>query len=119
MTDGRTIVDRLLAAIDARDWQALGALLTEDSRYTVSGYPSFAGRDAVLHYYRELRPIASGSHRIDGVVAEPGHAVSWGRFAGVKTDGTTVDVLFADVLELSGSCIQARQVYFCEPAEDR
>jgi ketosteroid isomerase-like protein len=106
----------LLAAIDAADWDKLHGMLHERSRYEVPGQPPFEGRDAVMHYYRALRPIASGRHDVESIVVDGDRAVCCGRFRGERRDGSRIDLSFADVVLFAAGLILTRRVYFHEPA---
>jgi len=113
----RGLIETLLAAIDAQDWERLSGLLSEDTRYEVSGFPAFCGRPAVMDYYRRLRPVKHGRHTIDEIIPGDGSAVCTGRFTGIKKSGEDIDILFADVIRLAGRRIKQRRVYFCQPAQ--
>ena len=112
-----SMVEALLMAIDNCDWDSLSKLLSTDTVYEVSGFPRFDGKDAVMDYYENIRPIESGEHTIDSIVAEENKAVCCGRFVGTKKNGELVDVLFADELGFENFRIKQRRVYFCQPAD--
>lgn len=105
----------LLTAIDNEDWDSLSKLLHDDTVYEVTGFPRFKGRHAVMDYYENIRPIASGQDTIDKTVLDEQGGVIMGRFVGEKKDGSKIDVLFADDLELQDFKITKRRVYFCQP----
>ena len=62
------MIEALLTAIDNCDWDSLSKLLSDDTVYEVSGFPRFEGREAVMDYYENIRPIESGEHTINSIV---------------------------------------------------
>lgn len=109
------IIKALLVAIDNQDWDSLAKLLDDDSVYEVSGYPRFAGKQSVIDYYENIRPIISGTHMIESIVTEGDKAVCCGGFAGIKKDGERVELFFADQIFFENFKIKQRRVYFCQP----
>lgn len=105
-------IETLLRAIDERDWIALEGLLHPDSSYEVPGFPSYRGRAAIMDYYRHVRPIESGRHELEFMVAEGLRVVACGRFTGLKRDGSQVALLFADAVAFDEGLIISRRVYF-------
>ena len=85
----------MFRAIDARDWDALGTLFHPDFRYDRPGLAPLLGKDEVLRFYREIRSI-HGAHQLETVVSDGDHGACWGRFVGAKSDGTPLDLQFAD-----------------------
>ena len=112
------IITNLLDAIDQQDWDALSSLLHDDTEYEVTGFPLFRGKAAVIHYYESLRPVRSGSHRIDTIIKDRDCAVCCGQFTGTKKNGEEIDLLFSDVLKFEDNKIRQRRVYFCIPEDD-
>ncbi len=100
----------MLAAIDAKDWTTLERLLHPNTVYVAPGGARFEGRGSVLDYYRAVRPVASGQHLIEGLLAEPDQAVSWGRFDGTRRDGLPVHMKFSDVVRFEDGLIRDRRV---------
>ncbi len=112
MTGGssRAAMRAMLAAIDAADWDTLARLLHPSTVYVAPGGARFEGRGSVLDYYRAVRGIASGRHTIDGLLAEDDRAVSWGRFDGVRRDGTPVSLQFSDIVRFEDGLVRERRV---------
>jgi ketosteroid isomerase-like protein len=108
-------LDDVYGAIDARDWSALADLLDDEVVYDRPGYDSLVGRDQVLHYYREVRVIASGRHELQGAVEDGDRAACWGRMRGTLRDGSAADVEFADVFTFANGRIRTRRSYFYTP----
>lgn len=76
MTDLRTTVESYWAAADARDWEAFAGLLAEDVVYTLpQTRERISGRERYVAFNREYP--GDWHARIERVVAETGHAVSW------------------------------------------
>jgi ketosteroid isomerase-like protein len=108
------IVD-LFQAIDARRWDLLEEMLTDDVEYERPGYPPFIGRERVLRFYREERVIASGQHAVMSVVVQGNLAACSGQFHGVHKDGSSLGTRFADVYEFRDQRIRRRASYFFTP----
>lgn len=114
----RTAIKMLLRSIDAKEWGVVEALMHPQTEYEVSGYPPFCGRESVMTYYRNVRPIRKGEHLLERIVVDGDHAVSWGRFNGVRNDGTEISILFADAMSFENRKVRKRRVYYCEPKGD-
>ena len=108
-------IEALLTAIDNQDWDSLSKLLCDDTVYEVSGFPRFEGKQAVMDYYENIRPILSSTHTIKSIVTEGDKCVCCGVFVGMKKDGERIDILFADVISFENFKIKQRRVYFCQP----
>lgn len=111
-----TVITDLFHAIDARDWNAFGRIFHPEIVYDRPGYESFSGLERLLKFYRDERILASGSHYIEQIVIENNHGACWGRFIGLKKDGTPADVLFTDVYSFEQGRIKKRRSYFFRPA---
>lgn len=93
----KTTMQQLLTAIDEEDWTTLEPL---------------CDLEQLLHYYRVERQIVDGRHRVDGIIADGAHAMSWGRFSAKTAGGASLDVRFADLCRFDGRLIDSRTVYF-------
>lgn len=102
--------------IDTRDFEGLRAFFTEDATYERPGYEPLRGIDELLHFYREVRVIASGKHGLTRVVVDEESGASWGRFTGVHRNGKALDVRFADCYTFENGKIKTRESYFFEPS---
>ena len=80
----REFVIRMFETVDARDWERLADFFHPDLVYHRPGYAPLVGRDAVLHFYREVRVIGSGGHQLAAVVVDGDHGACWGRFVGAQ-----------------------------------
>ena len=106
----------MFESIDACDWEALARVLHPDVVYERPGYDPLVGLKRVLRFYREERLVASGSHRVDGVLVDGDQASSWGRMRGTMRDGSAADVQFAEVYAFADGRIRTRRSYFFRPA---
>ncbi len=68
------------------------------------------------HFYREVRIIGSGRHRIERLVVGQEIGACWGRFVGASRDGKPLDERFADVYELARRAGRAPHGYFFRSA---
>lgn len=111
-----TVITELFLAIDRRDWNAFAELFHPDIVYERPGYDAFSGIERLLRYYREERILAAGEHYIERIVIDDDYGACWGRFVGVKKDGTPADVLFSDIYCFEQGKIKTRRSYFFSPA---
>ena len=112
----RGVVERLFEAVDRCAWEALPRFFCPEIVYERPGYAPLVGLAQVLHFYREVRVIASGAHRLHHILADGERAVCWGEFRGRRKDGTPVEVRFADAYAFSNGKIRTRCTYFFQPA---
>lgn len=99
--------------VDSGDLDALAVLFAQDASYTRPGYPVLAGRDAIDHFYRHDRVIASGTHTLDSVVVSGNEVAVRGSFSGTLRDGNSVAHRFAEFFVLSDNGdIVARETFF-------
>ena len=110
-----SLIRQMFARIDSGDWPALSGLFAADVTYHRPGYPPFAGREAVLHFYEHVRMIASGTHRLESVIADGAEAACWGRFHGVSRDGTSIDIEFAEGYRFRDGKLAERKSFFFLP----
>lgn len=109
----------LLRAIDAADWLVVESLFHPQAEYEVSGHRPMRGRDAIMTYYKNVRPIRKGEHLIESMAVEGNNGVCWGRFNATRQDGTELSVLFADIMTFEDRKIRKRRVYFCDPSQGK
>jgi len=109
-------ITRMFATIDARRWSALAEFFTHDAVYERPGYEPIIGFPALDHFYRDVRIIVAGQHRIERMVGGRETAACWGRFVGASRDGKPLDERFADVYELRNGRVARRTSYFFRPA---
>ena len=56
-----------------------------------------------------------GEHRFDGFAIEADAGACWGRFVGAKTDGTPLDLAFADCYRFKDGLLWRRKSFFYLP----
>ena len=110
-----TAMRMLLRAIDAGDWMVVEALFHPQAEYEVSGQRPMRGREAIINYYKNVRPIRKGEHLIESMTMDGNNGICWGRFNATRQDGTEISVLFADIMQFEQNKIRKRRVYYCEP----
>jgi len=110
----RADLEAMFRAIDASDWDAVGRYFHPDLIYDRPGYARLEGRDQNLHFYREIRSIR-GEHRFDCFAIESTAGAGWGRFVGSRTDGTPVDIEFADCYRFKDGLLWRRKSFFYVP----
>lgn len=111
----RTVRD-YFGLIDSGDLLGSVALFAIDAVYHRPGHAPMVGRERIAHFYCVLRPIRSGVHTLDVVIADDGGVATHGGFRGVALDGSAIDLRFADFFEFGGSgAITRRETYFAAP----
>ena len=109
------LIQGMFRSIDARDWSTLQHVFAEEVVYERPGYEPIRGLEALMHFYREVRIIASGTHALEGVIEQSGSAAAWGRFQGTCRDGLALDERFVDVYANSGGGIVSPVTSFHRP----
>ncbi len=110
------LVTKLFHTVDSCSWDALSDLFHPDVVYERPGYKPIIGVDQLLLFYREERVIESGDHHIEHIVIDGMFGACWGRFVGVKKDGSSIDETFADVYGFEDGKIKTRRTHFFRPA---
>lgn len=114
--DGAGLIRWMFALIDAREWAGLTAVFHPEMTYERPGYDRLVGREAVLHFYREVRVIASGTHHLDSILQDGDAGTSSGRFVGVSRAGEAIEIDFAECYRFRDGKVWARRTYFFVPA---
>lgn len=115
-TGTSTLVHEMFRIIDGRDFDRLREFCHEDIVYERPGYEPIVGMDELLHFYREVRIIASGEHQLAAVVLDDEHGACWGRFEGLHRNGSGLSVEFADTYVIEEGKIRRRKSFFFQPA---
>jgi ketosteroid isomerase-like protein len=110
------LIARLFRCVDARAWDALTKVFAHNIVYERPGYPPLLGFQEVLHFYRELRVVASGEHHLHDIIIDEDRGACWGRFVGQHKDGSAIEEGFADVYTFKAGKITTRRTYFFRPA---
>jgi ketosteroid isomerase-like protein len=110
------LFEELFLAVDSSDWKKLAEIFDAEIVYERPGYDPIVGLERLLQFYRSERVIAGGKHQIEHAVVDGNYGACWGRFVGVKKDGSQVDELFADVYTFNEGKIRARRTHFYRPA---
>lgn len=109
-------IAKMFAAIDNKNHDALDQFFDVDIVYERPGFPDVCGFSDILDFYKNRRPIESGKHYMNAVIASGDQAVSIGRFVGVLKDGSLADERFSDFYKFKGKKIIHRTTYFFRPA---
>jgi steroid delta-isomerase len=104
------------ACIDRGDIDAALRCFAATATYRRPGYPPLVGRTAIRDFYVETRAIASGTHRLDRVVATPDDVAVRGTFTGLSRAGEPLAVRFADFWHFADGQVVERDTYFDAPA---
>jgi uncharacterized protein len=110
------LVAELFQIIDAREWDRLGTVFTDDCVYWRPGYEPCVGLDRIEHFYRYERIIAAGAHEVECVASDIGAAACWGRLRGENHSGAKLDERFADTYQLRDGKIAVRRTFFFRAA---
>lgn len=115
-TTAEAVIRKYFSAVDQNAIPELLACFSDDVIYERPGYPVIAGHDKLRSFYETQRIIASGEHAIEGLIVQNGAAACWGRFEGVRRDGTPITARFADIYEINGAGrISHRTTHFFAP----
>lgn len=109
-----TAVKLFYRSLDAADWSVVEALLHPAAELEESGYLPFRGREAIMNFFRNVRPFDRGEHLLESMIADGDRVICWGRFTAKRRDGIEVSRLFAETLQLENRKIRRRRVYHCE-----
>jgi hypothetical protein len=60
----------MFKAVDVQDWGELRHYYAADCIYERPGFATIEGLDALIHFYKTLRPIESGRHILDKFVEQ-------------------------------------------------
>lgn len=110
----RENLETMFAAIDARDWNGAARHFHPEMQYERPGYELIDGREANLAFYRDIRKI-QGVHLFDGFAITPDTGACWGRFVGHRSDGTPLDLQFADCYRFRDGLLWRRKSFFFVP----
>lgn len=112
----QTFVRDMFDAIDGRRFDELPRFFHPDIVYSRPGFDPIRGLEALDHFYRHVRPISSGAHRVDRLVADGSVAVAMGVFLGTLRDGSPTYEPFADSYEFRNGMVAERHTFFFRPA---
>lgn len=110
------VIENLFRIVDNRNWDSLPLVFHSNVIYERPGYEPFKGIARVIKFYKEERILAGGSHVIEQIVVDRIHGACWGRFVGIKKDGSQADERFADIYIFDSGKIIFRRSYFYRPA---
>ena len=111
----RTVRD-YFELIDSGDLLGSAALFAADAVYHRPGHAPMVGRDRIAHFYSVLRPIRSGVHTLDAVIADDRGPAAHGGFRGAALHGPPIDLRFGDFFEFGeAGAITRRETYFAAP----
>jgi ketosteroid isomerase-like protein len=106
------LLDRLFAAIDAKDAAAFAEFITEDGEFRFGSAPAVSGRAAIQAAVADFFSTIDGlSHSITKVWREDTSLACEGEVCYRRHDGTEIVVPFVDVFEIDGELISAYKIY--------
>ena len=105
-------LQRLFAAIDARDAAAFVGFLAADAQFRFGAAPAVSGREAIAAAVTAFfESIAGLEHRVDMAMRDGDTLVCEGEVTYTRHDGSEVSLPFADVFEMQGEQIAAYKIY--------
>ncbi|MCV6603061.1 MAG: nuclear transport factor 2 family protein [Cohaesibacter sp.] len=105
-------ISALFEAIDCNCWDALEQILAPDVVYERPGYAPLVGRDAVMNFYRHIRIIKSGIHKVQGFARQGKILSYYGNFKGISQSDEPLNVDFCDICKLDGDHLYYRKTFF-------
>jgi ketosteroid isomerase-like protein len=112
----KEIVRDLFSVIDARQWSRLGEFFGAKTVYRRPGFATIDGLPALETFYRETRPVRTGTHQIWSIITEGDDVSCFGSLQGVAPNGDTINVEFADHYRFDNGRIVERTTYFYAPS---
>ncbi len=104
--------ERVFAAIDAGDAAGFVEFLSPDAQFRFGNAPVVVGREAIRAVAASFfAAIGSSRHRLLGTWNGASTAVCEGEVTYTRHDGSTVNIPFANVLELRAEKIAAYRIY--------
>jgi uncharacterized protein (TIGR02246 family) len=105
-------LEKLFAAIDAKDTAAFAEFLTEDAVFRFGNGSPVRGRDAVREAVAQFfAGVQALKHTVQESWAVPGAAVMHGQVTYTRHDGSRLTVPFANVLKLDGTRVREYLVF--------
>jgi ketosteroid isomerase-like protein len=105
-------VELMFETVDAGDWTALRRFYAKNCVYKRPGFPMIEGIDAILGFYKDIRPIRSGRHTLKHIVDGGPRLSAAGVFRGVLRSGAAIELEFMDLYLLDNNLIRYRQTFF-------
>jgi ketosteroid isomerase-like protein len=110
-------IKRMFDAIDRNELEIFREVFADTIHYERPRCQPIVGIEAMIRFYRDERPIASGQHTFEQIVANDACGASWGRMRGVMRSGASVELIFSDVCEFDAQGrICKRRSYLFDPA---
>jgi ketosteroid isomerase-like protein len=106
------LLDRLFAAIDAKDAAAFAAFVSEDGIFRFGSAPAVNGRAAIQAAVADFFSTIDGlSHSVTRVWRDDASLACEGEVCYRRHDGSEVVIPFVDVFEFDGELISAYKIY--------
>lgn len=112
----RDMIQSYFRIVDAREFEDLRTIFHEKIVYERPNYKPIQGIDSLVHFYKHVRVLVSGTHTVEGLIIDGNQCACWGRFVGEHRNGKPVDVRFADIFHVEDARIIKRITYFYRPA---
>jgi ketosteroid isomerase-like protein len=105
-------LDRLFAAIDAKDAAAFAEFITEDGEFRFGSAPAVTGRPAIRAAVADFFSTIDGlSHSITRVWRNDASLACEGEVCYRRHDGSEIVIPFVDVFEFDDKLISAYRIY--------
>jgi ketosteroid isomerase-like protein len=105
-------LDRLFAAIDAKDTEAFLSYLTKDAVFRFGSAPESSGHDAIRDGVNGFfASIAGSRHAIRKVINSDSTLVCEAEVTYKRQNGTEITLPFTNVFELDGELISHYKIY--------
>lgn len=110
--DAQRLLDRLFAAIDARDMDGFLACIAEQGRFRFGSAPAVTGHDAIRAAVDAFfASIAGLRHDVQRHVSSERVLVAEGQVTYTRHDGSEITLPFADVFEIDEGLISDYRIY--------
>jgi len=118
LTDEK-IIRKMFSINDTTSWDNLYQVFTLDILYSRPGQPLLRNIDSVVDYFKNQRPIESGTHKIHQIIAindDTYHILGW--FEGKLKNGSEFSTGFFDLIKLRNDEICLRKTYLDNQSDD-
>jgi uncharacterized protein (TIGR02246 family) len=110
--DVRRRLDRLFAAIDAKDTETFLRFMTDDATFRFGSAPAVSGKDAIRQAVDGFfSSIAGSRHQLTNILEDDATRVCEGEVTYQRLDGSELSLPFTNIFELDGRLIRHYKIY--------
>lgn len=108
----KILVESLYSAVDARDAERVGAMVSDDVVFQLGNFDALHGRQAVIDANAAFfKTIAGMDHTVSRIVSEGETVFCAGSVHYIRQDDTELEIPFATALALRDGLITDYRIY--------